>query len=96
VAALISCKRGGRTSAASCAPALHSLIMLLCCSHPQRLLPSSVSEGEMAALVRLVAESDRRVAQAADKIHVSRHRNNLTSRAWPLQPLLKRRLISLT
>ena len=50
----------------------------------------------MAALVRLVAESDRRVAQAADKIHVSRHRNNLTSRAWPLQPLLKRRLISLT
>jgi hypothetical protein len=50
----------------------------------------------MAALVRLVAESDRRVAQAADKIYVSRQGNTLTSRAWPLQPLLKRRLISLT
>ena len=50
----------------------------------------------MAALVRRVAESDGRVAQAADKIHVSRHGNSQTPSARALQPLLKRRLISLT
>ena len=48
----------------------------------------------MAALVRLVAESDRRVAQAADKIHVSRLGNTLTCKAWHLHPLLQRMLIS--